>query len=71
MAPYFTDPDGNGLPYKAIEETAELVTAEGGRGIAVRTDHTVESEVERLFARVRAESVGATSWSTTFGAATR
>ena len=35
---------------------AELVTAEGGRGIAVRTDHTVESEVEQLFARVRAEA---------------
>ena len=32
-----------------------MVTAEGGRGIAVRTDHTVESEVERLFKRVRAE----------------
>ena len=32
-----------------------MVTAAGGRGIAVRTDHTVEAEVERLFARVRAE----------------
>ena len=40
---------------ETIEETAELVAAEGGRGIPVRTDHTVESEVERLFARVRAE----------------
>ena len=40
---------------ETIEETAEMVTAEGGRGIAVRTDHTVEDEVERLFARVRAE----------------
>ena len=40
---------------ETIEETAELVTAAGGRGIAVRTDHTVEAEVERLFARVRAE----------------
>ena len=39
-----------------IEETAELVTAEGGRGIAVRTDHTVESDVEQLFARVRADA---------------
>ena len=38
---------------ETIEETAELVTAAGGRGIAVRTDHTVEAEVERLFARVR------------------
>ena len=41
---------------ETIEETAELVSAEGGRGIAIRTDHTVESEVERLFARVRAEA---------------
>ena len=41
---------------ETIEETAALVTAEGGRGIAVRTDHTVESEVEQLFARVRAEA---------------
>ena len=40
---------------ETIEETAELVAAEGGRGVAVRVDHTVESEVERLFARVRAE----------------
>ena len=40
---------------ETIEETAAMVTAEGGRGIAVRTDHTVESEVELLFQRVRAE----------------
>ena len=40
---------------ETIEETAEMVTAEGGRGIAFRTDHTVEEEVERLFARVRTE----------------
>ncbi len=40
---------------ETIEETAEMVTAEGGRGIAARTDHTVEAEVERLFARVRDE----------------
>ena len=40
---------------ETIEGTAEMVTAEGGRGIAVRTDHTVEEEVEQLFARVRTE----------------
>ena len=40
---------------ETIEETAEMITAEGGRGIAVPTDHTVEEDVERLFARVRAE----------------
>ena len=40
---------------ETIEKTAEWVTAEGGVGIAVRTDHTVESEVEALFARIREE----------------
>jgi NAD(P)-dependent dehydrogenase (short-subunit alcohol dehydrogenase family) len=40
---------------ETIEETAELVTRAGGQGIAQRTDHTVEAEVEALFARVRAE----------------
>ena len=40
---------------ETIDETSAMVTAEGGRGIAVRTDHTVEPEVERLFERVRAE----------------
>ena len=40
---------------ETIEETAEMVTAEGGRGVAVRVDHTVEEEVEHLFERVRAE----------------
>ena len=37
---------------ETIEETAEIVTARGGRGIAVRTDHTVPEEVARLFERV-------------------
>jgi NAD(P)-dependent dehydrogenase (short-subunit alcohol dehydrogenase family) len=40
---------------ETIEETAELVTARGGRGIAVRVDHTVEDEVRDLFERVRKE----------------
>jgi NAD(P)-dependent dehydrogenase (short-subunit alcohol dehydrogenase family) len=35
-----------------IEETAEAVTARGGRGIAVRCDHTVDSDVITLFDRV-------------------
>ena len=47
-------PATDGRP-ETIEETAALVTAAGGRGIALRTDHTVEVEVERLFARVRDE----------------
>jgi len=40
---------------EAIEETAELVTAAGGQGIAVRVDHTQEDEVRALFERVAAE----------------
>jgi NAD(P)-dependent dehydrogenase (short-subunit alcohol dehydrogenase family) len=40
---------------ETIEETAELVDAAGGRGIAVRVDHSIEEEVRALFERVRAE----------------
>ncbi len=40
---------------ETIEETAELVTAAGGHGIAVRTDHTKEEEVKRLFEYISAE----------------
>jgi NAD(P)-dependent dehydrogenase (short-subunit alcohol dehydrogenase family) len=36
-----------------IEETAKEVTDRGGRGIAVRCDHTVDADVESLFARIR------------------
>src|SRR5262245_44990609 len=36
-----------------IEETAEIVTMRGGIGIPVRCDHTVDSDVEELFERVR------------------
>ncbi|KPV56458.1 short-chain dehydrogenase [Paenibacillus sp. A3] len=43
---------------ETIEETAELVTARGGRGIPVRVDHTVEEEVRALFERVRSEQNG-------------
>ena len=38
-----------------IEETAEMVSARGGVGIPVQVDHTVEDQVEGLFARVKAE----------------
>ena len=38
-----------------IEETAEELTRMGGRGIAVRCDHRVDSDVEAVFARVREE----------------
>jgi NAD(P)-dependent dehydrogenase (short-subunit alcohol dehydrogenase family) len=40
---------------ETIEETAELVDAAGGRGIAVRVDHLVPEEVRALVARVDAE----------------
>ncbi len=43
---------------ETIDETAELVTAAGGHGIAVRTDHTNEAEVKALFERVSAEQNG-------------
>ena len=41
---------------ETIDETAELVTAAGGRGIAVQTDHLQADQVERLFARVTQET---------------
>ncbi len=40
---------------ETIDETAEMVTARGGRGIAVRVDHTSEAEAEALCARVARE----------------
>lgn len=44
---------------ETIEETAELVTAKGGHGIAVRVDHTDPVQVEALFARIQQEQDGA------------
>lgn len=43
---------------ETIEETAELVSAAGGVGIAARCDHGDEAEVAALAARVRAEQGG-------------
>ncbi|MEU4083476.1 SDR family oxidoreductase [Streptomyces aureus] len=40
---------------ETIEDTADLVTAAGGRGIAVPTDHLVPAEVETLVARIADE----------------
>ena len=40
---------------ETIEETAELVDKRGGRGIAVRVDHTVESEVVALCEQLKRE----------------
>jgi NAD(P)-dependent dehydrogenase (short-subunit alcohol dehydrogenase family) len=47
-------PSEYGRP-ETIEETAELVTAAGGKGIAVRVDHLVADEVRKLVERIRAE----------------
>lgn len=49
---------GDPSPYKrpeTIDETAEMIVAAGGTAIPVRVDHTRESEVEALFARVQRE----------------
>ncbi len=43
---------------ETIEETAELVDAAGGRGIAVRVDHTEPGEVATLVARIAEEQDG-------------
>ena len=40
---------------ETIDETAEMVTAQGGRGIALAVDHTVPEQVEKLFDRVKRE----------------
>lgn len=47
-------PSAYGRP-ETIEETAELVSAAGGEGVAVRVDHTREEEVRALFERVERE----------------
>ncbi len=39
----------------SVEDTAEEVSAAGGRGIAVACDHTDDEQVRDLFTRVRAE----------------
>lgn len=44
-----------GLP-GTVEDTAEEVTARGGKGIAVRCDHTDDAQVEALFERIGTES---------------
>ncbi|WP_327260353.1 SDR family oxidoreductase [Streptomyces sp. NBC_01232] len=43
---------------ETIEETAERITAAGGLGIAVRTDHSRPEEVRALVARISAEQDG-------------
>src|SRR5512146_2320930 len=43
---------------ETIDETAELVSAAGGTGIAVRTDHTKPEEVRALVERISREQGG-------------
>ena len=48
------NPSAYGRP-ETIDETAEMIAGAGGRAVAVRVDHTNESEVEALFKRVEHE----------------
>src|SRR3954464_3419745 len=41
-----------------VSETAELITALGGHGIAVPCDHEDDAQVDALFERVRSEQGG-------------
>jgi NAD(P)-dependent dehydrogenase (short-subunit alcohol dehydrogenase family) len=43
---------------ETIDDTADMVTALGGRGIPVRVDHTDEQQVKRLAAKIRREQGG-------------
>jgi NAD(P)-dependent dehydrogenase (short-subunit alcohol dehydrogenase family) len=43
---------------ETIEETAELVTAAGGRGIAVKVDHTEPADVKKLVAGIQRRHKG-------------
>ncbi len=43
---------GMGNRPETINETAEIVTARGGKGIPVRVDHSVPTQVEALFKQV-------------------
>lgn len=40
---------------ETIEETAELVSANGGKGIAIQVDHLVADDVRKLVERIRTE----------------
>lgn len=43
---------------ETIEETAEMVTARGGKGIYVRVDHTDREQVKALLERIKREQDG-------------
>src|SRR5438034_6237457 len=49
---------GNPSPYgrpETIDDTADMIVSAGGTAVAVRVDHTVESEVEAIVARIDRE----------------
>jgi NAD(P)-dependent dehydrogenase (short-subunit alcohol dehydrogenase family) len=50
-------PSTMGRP-ETIEETAELISAAGGKAVAVRVDHTVPAQVAALIERIRSEQAG-------------
>jgi NAD(P)-dependent dehydrogenase (short-subunit alcohol dehydrogenase family) len=57
---YVTGRSGRGAPTVpeypgSVEDAADDVTSRGGRGIAIRCDHTDEESVKTLFARVAAD----------------
>jgi NAD(P)-dependent dehydrogenase (short-subunit alcohol dehydrogenase family) len=43
---------------ETIDETAEIINSRGGKGIAMRVDHTKADEVKGLFERVKQEQNG-------------
>src|SRR5512136_976428 len=43
---------------ETIEETSEMVTARGGKGLWARVDHTDREQVKALFERVKKEQNG-------------
>jgi NAD(P)-dependent dehydrogenase (short-subunit alcohol dehydrogenase family) len=43
---------------ETVEDTADAVTAAGGRGIAVRVDHSEPAQVRELVARIASEQAG-------------
>lgn len=51
---YVTGRSASGGP-ETIDETAQVVTAHGGKGIAVSCDHTNDADSEWLFERVKRE----------------
>src|SRR5437763_2390391 len=48
------EPSPYGRP-ETIDETADMINAAGGTAIAIRVDHTKESDVAALFARIDRE----------------